>query len=64
MSAEIIDLPVVRIGRNRGTGAREALIDVAIDLPKTSLSDAEKWADWLFAELWSRGFKVVPVDAA
>lgn len=62
MTAEIIDLPVVRVERNRGNGAREALIDIAVYLPNTS--DAEKWADWLFAELWARGFKVVPVDAA
>jgi hypothetical protein len=62
MSAEIIDLPVIRIERNRGNGARDVLIDVGGLLPNTSTEDAEKWADWLLAEFWARGFKVVPVE--
>ena len=64
MTAEIIDLPVVRVEHNRGNGARAALIDVALVLPPdgTALREAEMWADWLLAELWARGFKVVPVE--
>jgi hypothetical protein len=63
MSAEIIVLQVARIRQNRCFGAREALIDVGEDLPNTSTEDAALWADWLLAEFWVRGFKVVPVDA-
>jgi len=44
-----------------GNGAREALIEVALDLPNTSDEDARVWTDWLLAELWSRGFWVVPI---
>ena len=61
-SATIVILPVVRIERNRGNGAREALIDVGELLPNTSTEDAARWADWLLAEFWARGFKVVPVE--
>ena len=62
MAAEIIDLPK----RNRGNGAREALIAIAESLPTTleRPGDAERWADWMLAELWARGFGVGPVDAA
>lgn len=45
-----------------GNGAREALTDVAADLPYTDQEAAEKWADWVLAELWVRGFKAVPLD--
>jgi hypothetical protein len=62
MTAEIVDLSSKRLAPFRGNGAREATIDVALGLPNdTSLPDAEMWADWLLAELWARGFKVVPV---
>lgn len=46
----------------RGNGAREAMIDIGTDLPRTSAEDAACWTDWLLAELWVRGFKVVPLD--
>lgn len=61
MSAEIIDLPVVRIERSPSS-AREALIEVGVLLPDTSEDEAARWADWLLAEFWARGFKVVPLE--
>lgn len=70
MTAEIINLPVIRIERsnddeppNPGNGAREALNDIAGTLPSTlkDSSDALCWADWILAELWVRGFKIVPL---
>lgn len=54
--AEIISI------RGMGNGAREALIEVALDLPNTSDEDAAVWTDWILAELWMRGFKVVPLE--
>lgn len=63
MSAEIIDLPVVRVERNPGNGARETLIAHAVEeFANTTAEDAEKWADFTLASLWARGFKLVPVD--
>lgn len=69
MTAEIITLPVVRVERqteppNPGNGAREALIEIAETLPTTldRPGAALCWSDWLLAELWARGFKVVPVE--
>lgn len=61
MSAEIIDLPIVRIERNPGNGAREALIEIGQNCPFHVQNEiAMHWADDLLAELWARGFKVVP----
>ena len=62
MSAEIIDLPVARVERSRGNGAREALIEIAMGLDNTDEQAAAAWSDWLFAELWMCGFKVVPLE--
>jgi len=65
MSAEIIILPVVRVERcMEGNRAREAFVDIANTLPGTidRPGDAERWSDWLLAELWARGFKVVPTE--
>jgi hypothetical protein len=45
-----------------GNGAREAVIDIGVELPSTTEADSALWADWLLAELWLRGFKVVPVE--
>ena len=64
MSAEIIQLPVVRIERNSGNGARTALIEIAETLRDTDTSAASVWTDWLLMELAARGFKVVPLDEA
>jgi hypothetical protein len=61
MTADIIDLRASAPVRP-GNGAREALIEVAETLPNTSREDAEKWADWVLAEYWLRGFKVVPIE--
>jgi hypothetical protein len=61
LSAQIIDLPI-KTSRPAGNGAREALIELGIDLPNTSTEDAARWADWMLGEMWMRGFKVVPVE--
>lgn len=64
MSADVTTLPVVRVERSDGNGAREGLIAIAETLPTTleRPGDAERWADWVLIELWSRGFKVVPIE--
>jgi hypothetical protein len=63
MSAEIIDFPCGGPVRNPGNGAREAVVEIGLELPNdTQRREAEMWADWLLAELWIRGFKVVPVE--
>ncbi len=62
MTAQVIDISAGRTQRHTGNGAREALIEVGIEMPNTSAQDAACWADWLLAEFWSRGFKVVPLD--
>ena len=41
----------------QGNGAREALTDIETAYKWETLC----WADWLLAELYARGFKVVPV---
>lgn len=62
MTDNVIDLDARRPAPNPGNGARQALIAVALSLPNdTGQNDAEAWSDWILAELWSRGFKVVPV---
>jgi hypothetical protein len=58
MTAEIVHLtPLV----SHGNGARQALIAIAESLPCTDEMAANSWTDWLLAELWDRGFKVVPL---
>jgi hypothetical protein len=54
---------VVEIKRESGNGAREALIDVLRDHRGylTRSSDGEG-CDVVLAQLWMRGFKVVPLD--
>lgn len=64
MSAEIIDLPRRDAPRNPGNSAREALIDLALTFDNTGQADAERWTDYVLAELWAHGFKVMPVGAA
>lgn len=61
MSAEIINLKPRAGIEFTGNGAREALIEIGEALPNTSADDAARWADWLLAEFWSRGFKAVPL---
>jgi hypothetical protein len=63
MTADVIDFPAPT-SRNPGNGAREALIEVGVGLPNTGEDDARRRADWMLAELWSRGFKVVPLDGS
>jgi hypothetical protein len=45
----------------RGNGAREALIAHIRDIC-TADKEAEDWADYMLANLWAQGFKIVPVD--
>jgi hypothetical protein len=56
MTAEIVAFPVKTAPT--GNGAREALIAIEVTPNATGLT----WSDWLLAELWLRGFKVVPLD--
>lgn len=61
MTAQVINFPA-SAHTFTGNGAREALIDVGVGLPNTTAEDAARWADWMLAEFWVRGFKVVPVE--
>jgi hypothetical protein len=64
VSAEIITLPVVRIERCEGNGAREALIEIGGSCPFHVQEDiATNWAEDVLMKLWLRGFKVVPLDS-
>jgi hypothetical protein len=59
MSAEIIDIKTKR----QGNGAPEALAAIVNDLPfPVPESIAALLAKQLLMELWSRGFKVVPLE--
>jgi hypothetical protein len=63
MSAEIIVLPVVRVERCEGNGAREALIEIGKGCPYHAQEDiASNWADELLIHLAARGYIVVPLD--
>jgi hypothetical protein len=61
MSAEIIHF-TAKSERDKGNGAREAMIEHILECPNVSQSDAEAWADFTLADLWLRGFKVVPLE--
>jgi hypothetical protein len=61
LTAQIIDLPS-RFHVPRGNGAREAFIMIGEMFPNTDREDACMWADFMLAELWHLGFKVVPVE--
>lgn len=45
-----------------GNGAREAMIEHILEVEGVTQQDAEAWADYTLADLWVRGFKVVPVE--
>lgn len=62
MTAQIIDLPRREPIVHPGNGAREALVDLALTFENTTQGDAERWTDYILAELWARGFKAVPVE--
>lgn len=47
---------------NPGNGAREAMIEHILEVEGVTQEDAETWADYTLADLWVRGFKVVPVE--
>ena len=57
--AEIVDLDSRRLPPNPGNGAREALIEM---FASTNVKDPESFADCLLAEMWLRGFKIVPLE--
>lgn len=62
MSAEIIPLPLTRIERNPGNGAREALTEIGKNCPFHVQEDiAINWADDLLIHLAARGFIVAPL---
>lgn len=63
MSATIIVLPVVRVERSEGNGAREAMIEIAESLRETDTRAASIWTDWLLMELAARGFMVAPINS-
>jgi hypothetical protein len=44
---------------NPGNGVLEALAEIET---RPKLPDVS-WPDWILAELWDRGFKVVPLEA-
>jgi hypothetical protein len=63
MSAEIIDIKA-KSERDKGNGAREALIDLVKDLPfRVPHGVAEAWAEQVLMELWMRGFKIVKLES-
>ena len=46
-----------------GNGAREALIEVLMERGFDLATESdEKGCDLILAELWARGFKIVPLD--
>lgn len=57
--AEIVNLADRRPPPNPGNGAREALIEL---FTETNVNDPATFADDLLAEVWLRGFKIVPLD--
>jgi hypothetical protein len=57
MTAEVIAFPV-----RAGNGAREVMIAHILECPNVSQADAEAWADFTLADLWERGFKIVPLE--
>lgn len=59
---DVIVLPVIRIERDRGADARDALVNLASSLPSTDAVAAASWADWVLMETWQRGFKIVPIE--
>lgn len=48
--------------RNEGNGAHEAMLDHIKELPNITQQDAEAWVTYTLADLWMRGFKVVPLE--
>lgn len=61
MSAKIVDLRPAGAVAVKGNGAREALLDIALNFKNTNDDDASKWCDFILAEMWMRGFKVVEI---
>jgi hypothetical protein len=47
--------------RNKGNGAREALMKIVLKPPEVNAAEAIEIVDTLLANLWYEGFKVVPL---
>jgi hypothetical protein len=56
----VIDIQIARI-EHHGNGAREAMLDHILETGCTR-EDGLAWVDFTLADLWARGFKVVPVE--
>jgi len=54
------------MSNSSSVGAREALIEVVQEFSSETeeREDATIAADWLLAQLWSRGYKVVALEAS
>lgn len=64
MSAEIVDFPS-KAPAKPGNGAREAIMDyitLHMQIVNQPPDGWETFTDHLLAELWLRGFKVVPLE--
>ena len=62
MTAEIIELQFGKVAKREGNGAREMLIALVLDGNDVMTAEnAGNWADWVLAESYARGFKVVPL---
>ena len=60
---EVVTLPVIRIERSEGNGARDALIEIGKDCPfHVEEGIASNWADDVIMNLWMRGFKITPLE--
>ncbi len=54
-------IPFPSYAKNVSNGAREAMLEHILETGCTR-EDGEAWVDYTLADLWVRGFKVVPVD--
>lgn len=63
---EVVEFPQAGVAACPGNGAREALVEVASGRCPIcgDKGTGGTWADWILAELWVRGYKVVPLSAA
>jgi hypothetical protein len=62
MSADIVDLSIRRTKPRTGNGSREAMIGIIAKAPARCLGDwdAPACTDWILAQLWNEGFRIVP----
>jgi hypothetical protein len=62
VSADIIPFPGRTCEIRESNGAREAMIEHMSELSDCAREDSERWADYTLADLWMRGFKLVPIE--